>query len=73
MNFTEFHANRLNIVFVGLLSLRFPGFLLLVRFAIVGANWNNGAKCGRYVNLNNSASNSNVNIGSRNSLSLTKT
>lgn len=30
--------------------------------AIVGGNANNGAKCGFYVNLNNSASNANWNI-----------
>ena len=34
-------------------------------FAIVGGNWNNGSKCGRYVNLNNPSSNANANIGAR--------
>jgi len=34
--------------------------------AIVGGNWNNGVHVGgRYVNLNNLASNANGNIGSR--------
>ena len=32
---------------------------------IVGGNWNNGSNCGRYVNVNNAASNANTNIGSR--------
>lgn len=30
---------------------------------IVGGNCNNGSKCGRYVNVNNSVSNANGNIG----------
>ena len=35
-------------------------------YALVGGNWNNGALCGPfYCNLNNAASNSNTNIGSR--------
>lgn len=39
--------------------------LLLVP-ALVGGNWNNGVRDGgRYVNLNNLASNTNANIGSR--------
>ena len=34
--------------------------------ALVGGNWNNGVHVGgRYVNLNNLASNTNANIGSR--------
>ena len=36
-----------------------------LRSAIVGGNWNNGSKCGRYLNLNNSPANANVNIGAR--------
>ena len=36
--------------------------------ALVGGNWNNAGLCGsRYVNLNNLASNTNANIGSRHS------
>ena len=35
--------------------------------SLVGGNWNNGGNCGRYVNLNNGASNANSNIGSRQS------
>ena len=36
--------------------------------ALVGGNWNNAGLCGaRYVNLNNLASNTNANIGSRTS------
>lgn len=33
------------------------------RFAIRGGNCNNDANCGRYVNLNNTATNTNWNIG----------
>ena len=37
--------------------------------ALVGGNWNNALKCGpRYVNLNNLASQTNANIGSRHSI-----
>lgn len=47
----------------GAVVLAFP--LLLVP-ALVGGNWNNGVHVGgRYVNLNNLASNTNANIGSR--------
>lgn len=35
------------------------------RFALVGAYWDNGSKCGRFVYLASSASVSSVNIGSR--------
>ena len=41
-----------------MLSLRSP-----VAVAIVGGNCNNGAKCGRYVNVNNVAGNARWNIG----------
>nr|DAF64530.1 MAG TPA: hypothetical protein [Myoviridae sp. ctu6J18] len=34
-----------------------------VAVALVGGNTNNGANCGAYVNLNNTASNANWNIG----------
>ncbi|MBQ8618442.1 MAG: hypothetical protein IJ418_13180 [Clostridia bacterium] len=41
---------------------------VVVMPAIVGGRWNNAGRCGsRYVNLNNLASNTNANIGSRNS------
>lgn len=37
--------------------------------ALVGGRWNNALQCGpRYVNLNNVASNTNANIGSRHSI-----
>ena len=40
-------------------------------FVLVGANWNNGDNVGPWtLNLNNAASNANVNIGSRIFLSL---
>ena len=40
-----------------------------MRAAIVGGNWNNGLHVGsRYLNLNNAASNTNTNIGSRHSI-----
>ena len=39
-----------------------------VRFAIVGGPWHHGGKCGRYVNLYNSASRSSADLGSRLSL-----
>ena len=32
-------------------------------FSLRGGNCNNGSKCGRYVNVNNAASNANWNIG----------
>ena len=41
-----------------MLSLRSP-----VAVAFVGGNCNNGAKCGRYVNVNNVAGNARWNIG----------
>ena len=42
----------------------FFGIVDASRVAIVGGNCNNGANCGfRYVNVNNTASNTNWNIG----------
>ena len=47
------------------------GVFCVWRFALVGANWNNGDNVGPWtLNLNNAASNANVNIGSRIFLSL---
>lgn len=41
--------------------------------AIVGGSWNNGLHVGsRYLNLNNAASNTNTNIGSRHSITKEK-
>ena len=37
----------------------FPVLLSMSRVLIVGSNCNNGSKCGRYWNLNNTASNAN--------------
>lgn len=46
------------------------GVFLLPAVALVGGYCNNGANCGAdYVNLNNSASNANWNIGASNFLS----
>ena len=47
------------------------GVCCVWRFVLVGANWNDGDNAGPWaLNLNNAASNANVNIGSRIFLSL---
>lgn len=57
-------AEAFNLSRIGVaLSPVFGGFVL-----IVGGNCNNGSKCGRYWNLNNTASNANWNIGASQTL-----